>query len=157
MMMISKKAALTTTLLAAAIGASLPTLASALQADAPVASAADAVVEIDPAILAQSVRSEVARIGTTGTVEDFEGSILFVVSQQNYATDNIRTALTTVLVEPATTENAKTAIRNILLQLARRKFNRGTGAIGSGGGSFGTSSFSVPIVGGGGGGSSYAN
>lgn len=120
--------------------------------------ATQAVVAIDPAVLAQSVRGEITRLGGSAAVEDYEAAILFVVSQQNYDGDSIRTALETVLAEPSTPENAKTAIKNILLQLARRRFNRGTGALGNNGGAgFGASGFSTPVVSVGGGTSGYQN
>ncbi len=126
---------------------------------ADTAPASSVVVDIDPAVLAGSVRPEIARIGSDGSVEDYEASILFVISQQNYATDSIRNALTSVLGDQGLTGNARTAIRNILLQLARRQFNRGTGAIAgsNGGAGFGTSGFSTPVVTVGGGSSTYTS
>lgn len=126
---------------------------------ADTSSADTAIVDIDPAVLAGSVRPEIARIGSGGSVEDYEASILFVVSQQNYPTDSIRGALTSILGDQNLSTNARTAIRNILLQLARRRFNRGTGAIAgtNGGAGFGSSSFSTPVVTVGGGSSNYTN
>lgn len=111
---------------------------------------ADAVAK-----LANAMRAEIAPQVATGSAEDLEGLIVFVVSQGNYSDDVISGALDSVSV--GANENLLTAIANVRLALLKKKLKKGTAAIGNGTGNGTGGGFSSPGGGPGGGGSNYSS
>jgi len=111
----------------------------------------------DPAdTLASAINIEVSKLPATASVEDIEAAIVFALSQGDYSAESIGGALDRVAAADVS-DNEKQAIANVRLALFKKKLNRGTGAIGNGGGdTFGTSGFSAPIVSIGGGTSTYS-
>ena len=101
------------------------------------------------AAIAAQVRTEIGRLPTTSTSEEYEASILFVVGQSEQSPTVICAAFDELKLDAAVPGNAKNAMDNVCRTI---RTQRGTGAVGSTGAgagsgtSFTPSSFSSPVV-----------
>lgn len=121
--------------------------------------AADSAVDMDAAAkLAAAVRADLAGQSDTASAEDFEGIIVFGVSQGAYNDPTISAALDMLSV--GALDKLATAIANVRIALLSKKLKRGTAALGNGGYGSGAGTggggggFTAPGVSTGGGGSS---
>ncbi|MFZ2994699.1 hypothetical protein [Sphingobium sp.] len=125
---------------------------------------ADSAVDTEAAAkLAAAIRADIAGQPDTASAEDYEGIIVFDVSQGAYNDPTISAALDILSV--GASEKLATAIANVRIALLGKKLKRGTAALGGGGygsgagtGGGGGGGFTAPGVSTGGGGSSnYTN
>lgn len=132
----------------------------------PGSSAATGAAITDPAQiqaiaarLAAAVSTEIARMPTTSTVEDYEAAMIFILGQGDYPLDAMLGALDIYEAQGNHSPVIIQAIANARETL-RRRFRRGTAALQQGGGlgNVGFGAFGGAIVGvGGGGGSNYTS
>lgn len=118
-----------------------------------------AQIQAIAARLAASISTEVARMPTTSTVEDYEAAMIFILGQGDYPLDAMLGALDIYQAQGNHSPVILQAIANTRETL-RRRFRRGTAALQQGGGlgNVGFGAFGGAIVGvGGGGGSNYTS
>lgn len=94
-----------------------------------------AMIQKSAADLAQRIQAELATKPAGTSAEDYEGFIVFVIGQADYAPEAVLSALNMV-DGTATSQPIRQAIANVRANLLRRKLQRGTAAIRSGFGSF---------------------
>lgn len=116
-----------------------------------------AVTDADVAqSLANTMSTETNAMALSSTVEDYEATLMFVVSQQEYSISVAEQALGSLEAQSADNPALMTAIARVREALRQRSFRRGTAALSGGNnGGFGSSNFSFPSIGSGGGSSNY--
>jgi hypothetical protein len=112
---------------------------------------------LDPNILCGKIRDEIVNLPQSASTEDYEASIIFVLSQENPEREVMDAALDCVEAPKTTTAALKKAITNIRLAMLKKKLKIGTAALGGGGGGLGIDGFPVPLVSVGGGTANYTS
>ncbi|BBD99703.1 hypothetical protein SAMIE_1032040 [Sphingobium amiense] len=118
-----------------------------------------AEIQAIAARLAAAISTEIARMPTTSTVEDYEAAMIFILGQGDYPLDAMLGALDIYEAQGNHSPVIMQAIVNAR-ETIKRRFRRGTAALQQGGGlgNVGFGAFGGAIVGvGGGGGSNYTS
>lgn len=103
-----------------------------------------AALQFSPERLSMTILGEVSQLPANALTEDYEGSMMYVISQQNYAVPMIEQALD-IIAAGNVNDAFREAIGRVRLAILRRNF-RGTAALAGGEGDLGGPGFSFPIV-----------
>lgn len=102
-------------------------------------------LQFSPEHISIAILGEVGQLPANALTEDYEGSMMYVISQQNYTVPMIEQALDIVAANKGLNFAFREAIGRVRLAIMRRHF-RGTAALGGGEGDFSGPGFSFPIV-----------